>query len=87
MARHDDWLRIYDSAPVSDIDTRTAYRKERSYDGGATWESAPEMTGEHLRIEMTETLIADLTIGIRGGVVVMQSPHPRGGLIRYTPAR
>ncbi|WP_326811647.1 hypothetical protein [Streptomyces scopuliridis] len=87
MARHDDWFRIYDSSPVADIDMNTAYRKDRSYDGGATWESAPEMTGEHLRLEMTEALIADLTVGLRDGVVVIQSPHPMGGLIRYTPIR
>ncbi|MFJ8852344.1 hypothetical protein [Streptomyces sp. NPDC102437] len=87
MARHDDWCRIYDSAPVTDIDTTTAYLKETSTDGGATWEYPRDSTGEHLRLDMTEALIADLTIGLREGVVVIQSPHPAGGLIRYTPIR
>lgn len=86
MSRQTDWFRIYDSPPVTDVDPDAAYRKDRSYDGGATWEDAPEMTGEYLQLEMTEVLIAGLTIGIRDGVVVMQSPHPMGGLIRYTPA-
>ncbi|MEE4493559.1 hypothetical protein [Streptomyces sp. BE230] len=86
MSRQTNWFRIYDSSPVSDVDPTASYRKDRSYDGGATWEDAPEMKGEHLKLEMTEALLADLTIGIRDGVVVMQSPHPMGGLIRYTPA-
>ncbi|MFJ2702993.1 hypothetical protein ACIO3R_07310 [Streptomyces sp. NPDC087428] len=87
MSRQTDWFRIYDSAPVTDIDPAAPYRKDRSYDRGATWEDAPEMRGEHLKLEMTETLLANLTIGIRDGVVVMQNPHPMGGLIRYTPIR
>ncbi|GGU13162.1 hypothetical protein [Streptomyces violascens] len=84
MTRHEDWFRIYDSAPVSDVDIRAAYTKEISVDG-AVWECPHEMTGEHLKLDMTEALIAERTVGLRNGVVVIESPYPMGGLIRYTP--
>ncbi|MCX5115489.1 hypothetical protein OOK13_45160 [Streptomyces sp. NBC_00378] len=87
MARYDEWLRIYDSAPVSDIDTSTAYRKENCYDG-ATWGPRLGSTGEHVRIDMTEALLLGRTVDVHDdGAVVIQSPYPAGGLIRYTPIR
>ncbi|MBX7464942.1 hypothetical protein K1Y80_02450 [Streptomyces sp. MAG02] len=84
MARHEDWFRVYDSAPVSEVNTQAAYLKEVSFDG-ATWEWPRESTGQHLKLDMTEALIADRTVGLRNGVVVIESPYPMGGLIRYTP--
>lgn len=86
MARYDNWLRIYDSAPVSDIDTSTAYLKENCYDG--TWQLRLDSTGEHVRIDMTEALLLGRTVDVHDdGVVVIESPYPAGGLIRYTPIR
>ncbi|MFE4874772.1 hypothetical protein [Streptomyces sp. NPDC056682] len=84
MARHEDWFRIYDNSPVSDVDSRATYVKEISADGAA-WERPRESTGEHLKLDMTEALIADRTVALRNGVVVIESPYPLGGLLRYTP--
>jgi hypothetical protein len=85
MARHDDWFRLYDSSPVANIDMSAPYRKETSDDDGDTWENPRQTTGEHLRIDMVEALVADRTVEYRDGVVVIQSPHPMGGWLRYTP--
>lgn len=87
MARHDEWFRIHDSSPVADIDTSARYRKESSYDDGTTWENPREVNGEHLRLDMTDALIAACTVDCSDGVAVFRSPHPTGGLIRYTPTR
>lgn len=81
-----EWLRIHDSSPVADVVTRGSYRKESSNDGGRTWEFPRPSTGQHLRIEMTEALIAERSVEVRDGVVTIQHPHLIGGLIRYTPA-
>ncbi|MFI5808996.1 hypothetical protein [Streptomyces sp. NPDC051561] len=86
MARHDEWLRIYDASPVADVNTGAEYLKETSDDDGTTWEYPRPSTGHHLRLDMTEALIAGCTVDYRDGVAVIQSPHPIGGLIRYTPA-
>jgi hypothetical protein len=84
VTRHVDWFRIYDSAPVSAVDSQAAYLKETSADG-VVWECPRESTGKHLKLVMTEALIAERTVGLRNGVVVIESPYPLGGLIRYTP--
>ncbi|MBK3569977.1 hypothetical protein [Streptomyces sp. MBT62] len=34
---------------------------------------------------MTEALLAGLEADVRDGIVTHPSPHPIGGLIRYTP--
>lgn len=81
-----EWFRIYDSSPVADVVTSASYLKESSNDGGRTWEYPRPSTGEHLRIDMTEALIAERSVEVRDGVVTIQSAHLIGGLIRYTPA-
>lgn len=85
MTRHDDWLRAHDSSPVVDIDASASYRIETSDDHGATWDFPRETTGEHVRLDMTEALVADCAVECRDGVVIIQSPYPTGGLIRFTP--
>lgn len=86
MARPDNWLRHYDSSPVTDVDPNAPYRKETS-DNGATWEYARAMTGEHLKLDVADALHAGLPVEIRDDVVTFPSPHPTGGLVRYTPTR
>jgi hypothetical protein len=83
--RADEWFRIYDSSPVADVDMAARYRKETSDDGGRTWEFPREMTGEFLRHEMADALVAGCSVEHTDGVAVIESPHPMGGLIRYTP--
>ncbi|MFJ7067508.1 hypothetical protein [Streptomyces sp. NPDC101115] len=87
MARHDEWFRLYDSSPVADVELGAPYRKEISDDHGATWECPRDTTGEHLKLDVAEALLAGLAVDVRGGTVTFLSPHPRGGLIRYTPTR
>ncbi|MGA5635058.1 hypothetical protein [Streptomyces lydicamycinicus] len=85
MAHHAEWFRIYDSSPAADVEPKANYRKETSDDGGRTWEYPRPTTGEFLRLDMTEALDAGCSVDVREGVVTLQSPHPIGGLIRYTP--
>ncbi|MFD7954360.1 hypothetical protein ACFV4X_12780 [Streptomyces ardesiacus] len=87
MAKRDaaGWMRIYDSSPVADIDPSALYRKETSDDGGRTWEYPRPTTGEFLMLDMAEALYAQRSVDSCEGVVTIQSPHPIGGLIRYTP--
>jgi hypothetical protein len=85
VASSAEWFRIYDSSPVADVEMTARYRKETSDDGGRTWEFPRESTGEHLRLDMTESLAAEHSVEQRDGVVTFPSPHPIGGLIRYTP--
>lgn len=87
MAKRDPtkWLRIHDRSPVADIDPSAPYRKEISDDSGRTWDQPLSSTGEFLMLDMTDALYADCSVEQAGGVVTIQSPHPIGGLIRYTP--
>ncbi|MFE4329664.1 hypothetical protein ACFRQM_09430 [Streptomyces sp. NPDC056831] len=87
MPKPNEWLRAYDSGPVADVDPGARYRKEVSDDGGSTWAYPRQSTGEHLRIDATDVLVAGCSVEYRDGSVIIQSPHPAGGLIRYTPAR
>jgi hypothetical protein len=82
-----DWFRIYDSSPVADVELSARYRKETSDDDGRTWEFPRESTGEHLRLDMTEALVAGHSVEHGDGVATFRSPHPIGGLIRYTLVR
>ncbi|MFB7597239.1 hypothetical protein [Streptomyces sp. NPDC056160] len=78
---------MYDSSPAADVDSSAPYRKETSDDGGQTWQHPRPMTGKFLRLDMTDALVADCSVDVQdGGVVVIESPYPMGGLIRYTPA-
>ncbi|MEU9245848.1 hypothetical protein [Streptomyces sp. NPDC048385] len=79
------FFEFYDSSPASDIDMQAQYVKETSYDG-RTWEFPRPMTGQFLRLDMTEALCAGCSVTYEGGIAVIQSPFPMGGLIRYTPA-
>lgn len=87
MAKRDSvkWLRILDRSPVADIDSAEEYCKETSDDGGRTWEFPRASRGEFLKLDMADALYADCTVEQHDGVVTIQSPHPMGGLIRYTP--
>ncbi|MFI5864692.1 hypothetical protein [Streptomyces sp. NPDC051546] len=87
MAERDSvaWLRIYDKSPVSDIKASAVYLMETSDDDGRTWEYPRPSTGEFLMLDMTDALYAQCTVSDAEGVVTIQSPHPIGGLIRYTP--
>lgn len=89
MAKRDPakWLRIHDRSPVADIDPTAEYCKEISDDGGTTWECPRASRGEFLQLDMTDALYADCSVEQANGVVTIQSPHPMGGLIRYTPTR
>lgn len=79
------WFRIYDSSPVADIDLDASYCVETSDDGGKTWEYPRPSTGEHLRLDMTDALRAGCSVESSDATVIIHSPHPIGGLIRYTP--
>jgi hypothetical protein len=81
---HAKWFRVYDSSPAADVDLAARYRKETSDDDGRTWEFPRQMTGEHLRLDMTEALLAGFPVEHGDGVATFRSPHPTGGLIRYT---
>ncbi|MFF1756147.1 hypothetical protein [Streptomyces sp. NPDC058266] len=80
-----EWLRQYDGSPVADVPANAAYRVETSDDGGATWEYPRATTGEHLKLDVADALYGGLAVEIRDDVVTFPSPHPIGGLIRYTP--
>jgi len=84
VGRHSEWLRIYDSSPVADIDHSAAYCKETSDDGGRTWEFPRAMTGEQLQFDMTDALLAGCAVDHQSDLTTIQNPHPGGGLIRYT---
>ncbi|WP_030798951.1 hypothetical protein [Streptomyces sp. NRRL S-337] len=86
MSRPAEWFRIYDSSPVADVDITATYRKETSDDDGRTWEYPRPSTGEHLRLDMSDALYAGCSVDVRDGVIILQSPHPMGGLVRYTLA-
>ncbi|MFF8656805.1 hypothetical protein [Streptomyces huasconensis] len=79
------WLRTYDTSPVADIAPDAAYRKETSDNGGRTWECPRSSTGEFLKLDVADALHAGCSVEQARGVVTIQSPHPAGGLIRYTP--
>lgn len=79
------WFGIYDSSPVADVTSTDSYRKETSDDNGRTWEHPRPSTGQFLKLDMADALYAGCSVEDTGGVVVIQSPHPIGGLIRYTP--
>ncbi|MFJ2007021.1 hypothetical protein [Streptomyces chartreusis] len=79
-----DRLRLYDQSPVSDVVSSTEYSKETSPDG-RTWENPRPMRGEFLRHDMVDALSAACSVAYEGGVAVIESPHPMGGWIRYTP--
>lgn len=80
------FFELYDSSPASDVDMAAAYVKETSDDNGRTWEYPRPSTGEFLRLDITEALVADCAVEVEGGAVTIESPHPIGGLIRYRPA-
>lgn len=83
--RAERYFAIYDSSPASDIDMVAEYVKETSRDGGRTWEHPRPMTGEFLRLEITDARLAECAVEVADGVATIESPHPMGGLIRYTP--
>ncbi|MGW0837525.1 hypothetical protein [Streptomyces prunicolor] len=78
------WFAIYDSSPVADVNSANSYRKETSSDG-RTWEHSRPSTGEFLKLDVADALYAGCTVEHVGGVATIQSPHPMGGFVRYTP--